>query len=559
MKEAKRVIIVALAILAAGCLEQNRPPRFDITEPALSSAGEGGRTSVSGGLRFEISYDESVRPEPITGRVYVIVTQSDRRPPVAQVGETGVPFFGRNIDELIPGQAIVIDGDVVGYPVASLNDLPPGEYFVQAFVNVYTRFDRTDGHRVWLHMDQWEGQRWRRSPGNLFSTPRKVTLDPEAGEPIRLVCDNVIPPIELPEDTAHVKRFRMQSRILTNWWGRPMYVGATVLLPRGYDDHSDTLYPVNYIQGHFSTRTPGGFGRRRTFDDIWLADGTPRFVYVTFQHPTPYYDDSYAVNSANNGPYADALMQELIPEIERRFRVIRESWGRVLSGGSTGGWEAVALQVFQPDSFGGCFASCPDPLDFRYHQIVNIYEDDNAYWFDRGWTRVERPNRRSPDGNVRSMMKDENLFELTVGDKSRSGGQWDIWEAAFGPVGEDGYPQRIWDKRTGTIDHEVAAYWKEHFDLRHILATHWDTLGAKLVGKLHIYVGDMDSYYLNEGVRLMEEFLESTKDPYYAGVVKYGRRKPHCWGPRGAELLELMKAQVEKQAPPGTDFSPWQY
>jgi len=200
-------------------------------------------------------------------------------------------------------------------------------------------------------------------------------------------------------------------------------------------------------------------------------------IYVTFQHPSPYYDDSYGVNSQNNGPYGDAILQELVPEVEKRFRVIRAPWARQLSGGSTGGWIALAHQIFYPDFYGGTWASCPDSIDFRAHQIVNVYDDDNAYWIDRGWMKVDRPNQRRPDGTIMSMMKDENWYELVAGDRSRSGGQWDIWEATYGPVGADGYPQRIWDKRTGQIDKAVAAYWKDHYDLRAILERDWSTLG----------------------------------------------------------------------------------
>lgn len=525
-------------------------PAASLFLSAVASAGE---------LTFEVSFPAAARAEPVTGRVYAVVTRDDGRPPVMQVGPTGVPFFGLNVESLAPGEAALIDGSVLGFPVPSVDQLPAGEYVVQGFVNVYTRFPRSDGHTVWLHMDQWEGQNWRRSPGNLFSEPRRVHLDPAAGGAVQLVCDQVIPPIEPPADTEQVKRFRIRSEILSEFWGQPITLGATVLLPRDYGLHPDVHYPVNYVQGHFSTRAPGGFGRGGEFDRYWLAEDTPRFLFVTFQHPTPYYDDSYAVNSPNNGPYGDALLRELIPAVEERFRVIREPWARKLSGGSTGGWEALALQIFHPDFFGGAWASCPDSVDFRYHQIVDVYSDSNAYFIDHGWFRVDRPCFRQTDGNVRFTMEHENLYELVVGDRSRSGGQWDIWEATYGPVGPDGYPRRIWDKRTGVIDPEVAAYWKEHYDLRHVLETRWPEIGPSLVGKLHVYVGDMDNYYLNNAVRLLEEFLESTTEPHYAGAVEYARLEPHCWGPRGRELVEKMTAHIERWAPEGADLTSWRH
>ena len=541
----------------------------------LAAAALAGRAPSAAGPRFEISFAASARPDAVTGRVYVAVAKADavQAPapsgppgqasigPIQQAGPTGVPLFGKNVEALAPGEPAVIDASVFGHPLESLKDLPAGDYLVQAFLNVYTRFPRADGHTVWLHMDQWEGQNWRRSSGNMYSVPLKVRVDPDMTAPIRLVCDQVIPPIAPIPDTEYVKRIKFQSQILSRWWGHPIFIGATVLLPKDYAKHPEARYPVNYEQGHFSTQAPGGLGRSGTDpgSSWWVAEETPRFIDVTFQHPSPYYDDSYAVNSENNGPYGDAIMQELIPAVENSFRVIREPWARKLSGGSTGGWESLALQVFHPDFFGGTWSSCPDPVDYRCHQIVNVYSDDNAYWLDRGWTKVERPNNHRPDGTINSMMKDENWFELVAGDRSRSGGQWDIWEATFSPVGPDGYPKRIWDKRTGAIDHDVANDWKEHYDLRHILETQWATLGPKLVGKLHVYVGDQDSYYLNNAVGMLEAFLVKTTNPAYDGEVKYERLRPHCWGPRGQEQLALMAAHIEKYAPRGADLKSWRY
>jgi len=532
--------------------------------PALAAA------AAPAGVRVRVSFPASVRAEAVTGRVYVALNRVDAPAtgrggsgPVHQAGPTGAPLFGVNVENLRPGAFAEIDGEAFGHPVASLNDIPKGEYLVQAFVNIYTKFERADGHTVWLHMDQWEGQDWRRSPGNLSSTPTRVGFDPRSKDArariIDLVCDQVIPPIPDIPDTEYVKRLKFKSAILSKWWGQPIYLGATVLLPKDYDKHPGVKYPVNYAQGHFSTRPPGGFGSGRAFDALWLAEDTPRFLYVTFQHPSPYYDASYAVNSANNGPYGDAIIQELVAAVEERFRVIREPWARKLSGGSTGGWEALALQIFNPDFFGGTWASCPDSVDFRAHQIVNIYADDNAYFVDRGWTKVERPNQRTPDGAITSMMKDENWFELVSGDRSRSGGQWDIWEATFSPAALDGYPAPLWDKRTGKIDRQVAAYWQRHYDLRAILERDWKTIGPSLVGKLNIYVGDDDSFYLDNGVELMEKFLESTKTPYYAGSVTYKRGAPHCWGPPAKELLEAMARHIERWAPVGADITSWRY
>jgi hypothetical protein len=530
---------------------------FAAASAAARIAGEPQRPAAAE-PRIEITFTKEARTEAVTGMVYVAISRDNQRSPIEQTSPTGAPLFSRYVEGLEPGQTAAITAEHRGHPVRSLRDLPAGDYWMQPFVNVYTRFPRADGKTVWLHNDRWEGQDWKHSPGNLLGDPVKVTFDPASASPIRLVATRAIPPIEPPADTAMVKRIKIQSEILSTWWGQPMFLGATVLLPEGYETHPTVRYPVNYIQGHFSLAAPEGFGRGGELDRLWMADGTPRFLYVTLQHPTPYYDDSYGVNSENNGPYGDAIIKELVPAIEQRFRAIGQPWARMLSGGSTGGWIAAAHQVLYPDFYGGSFASCPDSVDFSYHQIVDIYKDTNAYYVDKGWMKVERPSERRPDGSIQSMMKDENWFELVVGDKSRSGGQWDIWEATYSPVGPDGYPLRIWNKETGAIDKSVAERWRK-YDLRHILETNWTILGPKLANKLNVYVGDMDSYYLNDAVEKLNDFLSRAYDPKFTGEIVFQRRAPHCWGPRASDLLQKMTAQIQTVAPPGADTKGWRY
>lgn len=514
-------------------------------------------------FNFEISFSAGAHPAPITGRVYVILSKDGGREPRLQRSPQNALIWGEDIYALKPGVGIVIDEHIFGFPITSIREVPPGDYYAQGFVNVYTEFKRSDGHTLWLHNDQWEGQRWNRSPGNLYSDAVKVSIDPAQTGTITISCTNVIPPVEIPSDTKLVKRVKFKSDILTEFWGEPIYLGATVLLPKDYERYINIHYPVNYIQGHFSLGAPYGFsdsGRRPSqFSQFWMSDSCPRMLAVTFQHPCPYYDDSYAVNSPNVGPYQDAIMQELIPYIEDNFRVLHSPFARVLSGGSTGGWIALMLQIYQPDFFGGVFSLCPDPVDFRAFQCVDIYRDENAYYKDFGWLKVPTPSDRTTSGIVTYTYQQRNHYELVLGTKNRSGEQIDIFEAAFGPVGADGYVQPLFDKASGEIDHEVVEYWREHYDLRHHLEVNWAWLGPKLVGKLHIYTGDMDTFYLNNAVKLLEEFLESTEDPYYAGIVEYGDGQPHCWGPRGESLIRVMDLHIMLNAPPGVNTAVWHY
>jgi putative esterase len=370
-----------------------------------------------------------------------------------------------------------------------------------------------------------------------------------------------------------------------------------VLLPWGYDEHPDAHYPLVIFHGHFP-RTFGGF-REEPPDPAtkpehskrfnwpayniteqeyahelykqWTSPGFPRFIIVEIAHANPYYDDSYAVNSANLGPYGDAITHELIPYLEKKYRALGAGWARFLYGGSTGGWEALAVQVFYPDDYNGAWASCPDPIDFRAYTTVNLYEDKNAYYLDSRWKRTPRPGHRNYLGHVSTTIEDMNRLELVLGTHSRSGGQWDIWQAVYSPVGADGYPKPIWDKRTGVIDPQVAAYWREHYDLSAILQRDWKTLGPKLAGKINLYVGDMDSYYLNNAVYLVEDFLKQTTDPPYGGEVKYGDRAEHCWNgdPNQPNAISRLRyhqmyapkilERILKSAPAGADVTSWRY
>jgi len=485
------------------------------------------------------------------------------------------PFFAADIDQLQPGESAVIDGTTTGYPIGSLGDLPPGDYYVQALLNVYTRFERSDGHTLWAHMDRWEGQRWAFSPGNLVSEPTRLHLDPAQPRTVSLELSRILPPIQVPPDTRYVKRVKIQSERLSKFWGHPFYLGATVLLPEGYDAHPGLRYPVIYVQNHFSLDAPFGFqtepdtgqalfsrmrqeagGKRETgyeFYRSWSSPGFPQVIAVTFQHPTPFFDDSYATNSANNGPYGDALLEELIPYLEDHFRMIREPYARVLTGGSTGGWESLALQAYHPEFFGGTWTFYPDPVDFRQYQLFDAYEDTSAFYVaGAGYGAPERMFQRSPDGQPVATVRQISQMEMVSGTHGRSGAQIDAWNAAYGPVGEDGYPRRLWNLRSGSLDNTVAEYMRDHgYDLRHYVAENWQRIGPDLVGKIHVYCGDMDHFYLPLAVYLLEDFLESTKSPYYDGEFVYGRpMKGHGWQPMtNANLVRTMAGFMADHAP----------
>ena len=443
-----------------------------------------------------------------------------------------------------------------------------------------------------------KGRVWNLAPGNLYSAVSEIKVDPADTKPIALVLDQIIPPIKPPADTEWVKHERIQSKLLTEFWGRPMYLGAHVLLPKDWAEHPQARYPLMINHGHF----PDDFGGFRTqppdpnlkaeysdrfrlegynrleqefayqFYQDWTSPKFPRVIAIEIQHANQYYDDSYAVNSQNLGPYADAIQQELIPYLEKKYRAIGQGWARFVYGGSTGGWEALGVQVKYPDFYNGAFAACPDPIDFRAYGTVNIYEDRNAYVVDAPFKQTPRIAMRDHLGRPTATLEEVNRLELVLGPNSRSGGQWDIWQAVFSPVGADGYPQPIWNKRTGEIDRSVANFWRDNYDLVHIMQRDWEKgLGEKLRGKIHLYVGELDNYYLEGAVGLAQEFLESTRNPPFEGVIDYGRRAEHCWNgdhdrPNSQSRLRyhqmfipIAVERMRKTAPAGADLDSWNY
>ena len=551
-------------------------------------------------LRFEISFPAERSSAPLDGRLLLFISADTTEEPRFQVsdGPGTQQVFGVDVDGWRPGETRVIDARAFGYPRRSLAELRRGTYRVQALINRYETFRRSDGHVVKLPPDKGEGQQLSRKPGNLYSSPRSVVLDPARGDVVRLSLNQEIPPVDdfAKQETKYVKYVKIRSERLSKFWGRDMHLAAWVLLPWGFDEHPDARYPLMVNHGHFPSSVDGwretppdttlkpdfsarfnlrGYNRIQQehawqFYKDWTSPGFPRALLIEIQHATPFYDDSYAVNSANNGPYGDAIQYELIPEIERRFRGIAQGWARFTFGGSTGGWEAMAVQMFYPDEYNGAWVACPDPIDFRAYTVVNIYSDTNAYYHEGPFKRVPRPGQRNYLGHVSTTLEQSNHRELALGTRSRSGDQWDVWESVYSPVGADGYPKPIWNKLTGVIDKSVAEYWREHYDLSHILRRDWKTLGPKLRGKLRIYVGDMDNYYLNNAVYLVEEFLRSA-DPPAEAVVDYGDRAEHCWNgdhTRANAYSRLRYPQmvmpwaVERMlttAPAGADTRSWRY
>ena len=547
---------------------------------------------------FTVTFPSELSAQPLDGRLLLVLSTDSSDEPRNQIDDTprSQIVFGLTVDGWKPGQPAKFDETAWGYPIRSLKDLPAGDYFVQVVLNKYETFHRSDGKTVKLHMDQGEGQHWNISPGNLYSKPQKMTVKHD-GRPIAVALTEVIPPIAVPADTKYVRHIRIRSEVLTKFWGRPIFLSAVVLVPEGFDEHPNARFPLIIFHDHFVSgfedfrTTPpdpdlkptyserfhlAGYNRIQQqeaykFYQQWVAPDFPRVLIVKIQHANPFYDDSYAVNSANVGPYGDAIENELVPAIEKQFHAIGQGWARFVYGGSTGGWEALAVQVFYPDHYNGAFAACPDPIDFHEFTNIDLYDDQNAFYLEGAHKRVEQPAMRDYLGHTLITTREVNGYELALGDHGRSGEQFDIWQAVYGPVGEDGYPAQIFNKQTGEIDHSVANYWRQQYDLEAILERDWAKLGPELAGKIHIYVGSDDTYFLNDAVYRMQDFLDTTKNPPYGGEVTYGPRAEHCWNgdpnlPNAysrlhynTQYLPKILEQIQKTAPPGADMKSWRY
>ncbi len=571
------VLAAALVLGLAGC-ERGAVQKVSVSFPAARSG-----KALDGRLYFLLSKDASAEPR----------MQIDDSPRSQMI-------FGVTVDGMKPGESVAVGDEEAGYPVRKLSEVPAGDYTAQAVLDVYETFHRADGVTIKLSPDRGEGKHWNQAPGNLYSKPVKVHVGPGGGA-IAISMDEAMPEIVPDKDTKYVRHVRIQSELLTKFWGRPMFLSASVLVPEGFDEHPNARFPLMVDHGHFS---PGFDDFRTTPPDAnlkpdyserfhvagynrieqeeaykeyktWISPAFPRFLVMKIEHANPFYDDSYAVNSANVGPYGDAIEKELLPAVEKQFRGIGQGWARFMYGGSTGGWESLAVQMFYPDDYNGAFVACPDPVDFHAYMTRDLYNDDNLFYMQGSNKQIEQPAMRDYLGHTLISIRDNVAYEAALGDHGRSGDQFDIWQAVYSPVGKDGYPEEIFDKETGKINHQTAEYWKEHYDLNAVLQRDWNTLGPKLQGKIHLYVGSDDTYFLNDAVYLMEDFLKTTGTPGhgvpYKGEVQYGPRAEHCWNgdptlPNALSRLhyntmyvpKIMK-RIAETAPKGADLKSWRY
>jgi len=483
-------------------------------------------------MYLAVSASEDLDELPPEGRLLVILDRVDPPEEGSAPGVTGrdEAVFAVDVRGWSPGETVILGSQALGFPYEVLEDLPVGRYHARPLYDVDTM---SSGVEV---------------PGNLTGPAVTIEVDAYRGiEAVRLVVDRRIPIAPAPAPTEWVQTVEVESRLLSEFWGRPVVLRAAVVLPRGYVDDPGRSYPTRYHAGPYGARSVEAFrlmGEGSLFREEWLAEGTPRMVLVHLDGEAPF-GDPYQVDSENNGPWAEATVTELIPAIEERFRVIREPWARFLDGEGAGGWAALALQVFFPEQFNGAWSFCPDSLDFRALQLIDIYDHDNAFVNPYGY---DRPSMRDPSGEPRFTVATEVWREQVLGRGDTfvtSGGQWGGLNAAFSPRGEDNLPRALFDPETGDIDDDVAESWRS-YDLRYVLQEGWAELGPQLVGKLHIWASGADSYFNEGAVLLMADFLLGDIDPPSDATIEIGPGQPTCWKPMSeSEIMAQMLRRIE--------------
>ncbi|MBY6212322.1 esterase family protein [Microbulbifer agarilyticus] len=381
------------------------------------------------------------------------------------------------------------------------------------------------------------------APGNLYSTVQAVEISGKTL--LKVSLDQQVPAHKLVEHD-HLKLMEIESQFLSEWWDRTMKLKASVLLPSSYYDDPARVYPLRInISGYGGRYTRVNYLlENEKFTDWWFGEDAPQVINVFLDSDGPF-GDNYQLDSENSGPYGTALVEELIPAIERSFRTKEDPNYRYVDGCSTGGWVSLALQIFYPEQFGGAWSFSPDSVSFDHYQLVDLYKDDNL--FVNEWGNL-RPVARDIYGDPMVTVKDFIRYENVLGSSNtylNSGFQFGAHTALYSPKGEDGLPAPMFDPNTGAINKQVVEAWKK-YDLKLHLEENWSTLGPKLQGKIYVWMGDMDHFYLNPATRSMSEFLAKTSEPQSDAEFVFDAMEGHCTKFSNMKVLGMIQDKVDK-------------
>ena len=482
-------------------------------------------------LTFSVNIADSLLEKFIPdGRLFLFLSENPYGEPRQQLWPVSTMknhIFARNVVDWKAGTDLNIDAGSVLLSSApfSLGEVPEGTYSLQVLWDQ----DR-EGSRI-------------NSAGNLYSQVRSVSITKDQN--IKVTIDREVPPLKLA-DHKFVKGIDFRSDTLSAWWGKPVYLKASVLLPSGYYENPGQKYPVRYnVAGYGGryNRVNQLVREQSKFSQWWFSGEAPQVINVFLDGEGPF-GDSYQLDSENNGPYGFALIHELIPHIEKAYRGQGTAGTRFVDGCSTGGWVSLALQIFYPDYFNGAFAYSPDAVEFENYQTINIYKDKNAFYNEWG---NPRPVARDLTGDPIILMEKFIQLENIQGASDtylNSGQQIGAHTALYSPRGENGLPAPLFDHLTGEIDPEVAEYWKK-YDLKIHLENNWNELGPSLQGKIWIWMGDMDHFLLNPATRALDDYLKSTSDPRSDAEIIFEPMQGHCARFSHREILEMIADKLK--------------
>lgn len=428
--------------------------------------------------QFRLSFPKEVRAEPYSGRVVLYFSQTRSEPRERLSWFNPEVLVGRDVTDWKPEEPLVIDchqADGVTTCPKPLDQLNLAGWKVQAVAR-FNSWERKVGDGA----------------GNGFSPTAVVPADAAT---IDLPIAELIPERKFPEN-EWCKLLRVRSKLLSDFHQRDVFVQAAVLLPASYYKQPDRKYPVIFtIPGFGGTHFDGV----RTQPVNEQNDGGVEFIRLMLDPSCPLGHHVFA-DSANNGPWGTALVKEFLPELDQQFRTDARPAARFLTGHSSGGWTSLWVMVSHPDDFAGTWSTSPDPVTFEDFQYINLYAPGENMYVDRKGER--RPIARRGQ-QVLLWYRDFDLMEEALG----PGGQLHSFEAAFSPRGPEGKPLRVWDRKTGTVHTDAAKTW-EKYDICRILERDWPTLGPKLHGKLHVHMGDLDTFYLEGATRRLRETLK---------------------------------------------------
>lgn len=478
-------------------------------------------------LQFELSVAAPLhdRWHP-QGRVLIFLTEMEGiEPRTLTWPSKGNHILAMNLNDWKPNETRMF---TAGHQMIStkypLDRFPSGEYYLQALWDQDQQESRID------------------APGNLFSEVKKVVIRQD--QTIRLVIDQIIPPRRLIVHPL-VHEITFKSAVLSAWWKKDVYLKASVLVPVSYVREPKKKYPLRInVSGYGGRYTRvNGTVQDSAFMAWYSGPDGPDVItlYVDGEGP---FGDCYQLDSENSGPYGTALTSELIPYIEKTFRARGNANSRYVDGCSTGGWVSLALQLLYPDYFNGAFSYSPDAVDFENWQLINIYQDKNAFINEYG---LSRPLAREVSGEPIMTMQEFIQYENVLAPTNTyvtSGGQFSAFTALYSPKGADGLPVPLFDPYTGVINQNVAKVWK--YDLKRYVQNNWPVLGPKLQGKLWIWMGDMDNFYLNPALRSLEAFLKSSTNPVSDVIIQFSPMCGHCDHYSEKKVLQMIQQKELK-------------